>query len=254
MPDPNAMTDERIEEIIQSERAYQQATTQLQRFVRVISLPLDLTSKLGNNDAQISQYLEKRLPEARKELVALEVACQRVNWTGTDEVLTALYASETDGIYLMALLKLNGQQWWNSEGEEIPNLELERRHLVDLLFYTARDWASWFSQAKHGDYYLVTRWLASNLSPSVVDAPTVTDDPQPERNLLLMIAFSEVTSMKFVDAKKLLEEKTVSYRFTKEEEVILPVVDGLRRGACRPSAEEEIKNQVRLRSMHRQFE
>ena len=136
MPDLNAMTDERIEEIIQSERAYQQVTTQLQRFVRVITVPLDSTNKLGNNDAQISQYLEKRLPEARKELVALETACQRVKWTGTDEVLTALYASETDGIYFMALLKLNRQQWWNSQGKEIPNFELERRHLLDFFLYS----------------------------------------------------------------------------------------------------------------------
>ena len=74
-----------------------------------------------------------------------------------------------------------------------------------MLFYNARDWASWFPQAKHGDFYLVMRWLANNLSASVVHALTVTDDPQPERNLLLMIAFSEVTSMKFVDAEKLLD-------------------------------------------------
>ena len=72
----------------------------------MISFPLNITSKLGNNDAQITTYLEKQLPEVRKDAVGLKIACPRVKWGVTEEILTALYASETDGIYMMALLKL----------------------------------------------------------------------------------------------------------------------------------------------------
>ena len=109
--DPSAMSNETVEEISQCEKAYQQVTTYSQQFARVISFPLDITSKLGKNDAQITTYLEKRLPEVQKDALGLEVACPRVKWRGTEEILTALYASEPDGIYLMAMLKLNGQQW-----------------------------------------------------------------------------------------------------------------------------------------------
>ena len=144
----NALTDEAIEEMIRTERMYQQMTSHMQRFTRVISFPADLTGKLESNDAQIALCLEKSLPEARKCLGKLEEVCTKVTWKGTDEILTALFAAESDGIYFMALLNLKGQQWWSSEGEENPNIELERRHLVDLLFYTARDWGNSFPQSR----------------------------------------------------------------------------------------------------------
>ena len=139
MPDMIALTDKVIEEMIRTERMYQLMTSHMQRFKRVISLPADITDKLESNDAQITLYLEKSLSEVGKCLGKLEEVCTKITWKGTNEILTALFAAESDSIYFMALLGLKGQQWWSSEGEKIPNIELERRHLVDLLFYTARD-------------------------------------------------------------------------------------------------------------------
>ena len=251
MPDPNTISDEVLETIIQSERAYQAITTHAQRFARVVSSPLDLIGKLGDNDAQMTTYLEKPLPEARRDQTNLELACTKISWRGTEEVLNALFASESDGIYFMALLQLKGQQWWKGGDEEFPIIEMERKHLAELLFYTARDWASWFPQAKHPDFYLVTRWLATNLSSSVVHALTVTEHPQPERNLILMVAFSEVIPLKFIRAREINGVEQVDHDLTLNEEVVVPVIDALRRGACRPSTEEEIDNQVRFRSRHR---
>ena len=55
-------------------------------------------------------FLEKLLPEAQKDQTNLETACAKVPWKGTEEVLNSLFASESDGIYFMALVKLKGQQ------------------------------------------------------------------------------------------------------------------------------------------------
>ena len=107
-------------------------------------------------------YLEKLLPEARKDQNSLEIVCEGIQWSGTEELLTALFASESDGIFFMTLLGLKSQQWWNDSNGEFPNIEMERKHLADLLFHAARDWSSWFPQAKHPDFYLVARWLASS--------------------------------------------------------------------------------------------
>ena len=66
-----------------------------------------------------------------------------------------------------------------------------------------------------------------------------------------MVAFSEISSLKFIDGTKVREEKRVVYEYSNEEKTILPTIDGLRRGAAKPSSEEELSNQVRLRSRHR---
>ena len=151
MPDTSAITDDVLESIIQSRKAFQAVTTHAQRFVRTISFPLDLTNKLGDNDAQMTLFLEKLLPEAQKDQTNLETACAKVLWKGTEEVLNSFFASESDGIYFMALLKLKGQQWWNDLNGDFPNIEMERKHLADLLFHAARDWSGWFPQAKNPD-------------------------------------------------------------------------------------------------------
>ena len=58
----------------------------------------------------MTSYLEKLLPEARKDQTSLETACAKVQWKETEEALNALFASESDGIFFVALLKLKGQQ------------------------------------------------------------------------------------------------------------------------------------------------
>ena len=78
MPDTSAITDDVLESIIQSEKAFQAVTTHARRFVRTISFRLDLTNKLGDNDAQMTLFLEKLLPEAQKDQTNLETACAKV--------------------------------------------------------------------------------------------------------------------------------------------------------------------------------
>ena len=85
----------------------------------------------------------------------------------------------------------------------------------------------------------------------MVHALTVTEYPQPAKNLIWMLAFSEIIPLKFIRAEETNEVKQVDYDFTLNEEVVVPVIDALRRGACRPSTEEKVDNQVRFRSRHR---
>ena len=93
----------------------------------------------------------------------------------------------------------------------------------------------------------MAKWVAAVLNASVIHALTFSNHPQAEKIGILMLAFSEVTSLKFLDSKAISDMKQVDYEYTRNEKVVVPVVDALRRGACRPSTEEEIDNQERIR-------
>ena len=75
MPDTGNMNDETLVAIIQSEKAYQMVTTHQQRFAKVISHPSDLTNKLNDSERSMTQYLEKAVPEAKKDQTSLVEAC-----------------------------------------------------------------------------------------------------------------------------------------------------------------------------------
>ena len=123
-----------------------------QRFVRTIRAPGDLFAKVTNQCEGILRYL---LPpgepiEGYRNIVD---GTKEVQFPGEEFVLSPLTASETDFLYVLHLLGLQGEDWLAEvtvlDDRDARKQESLRQNLLDLLHGIARENYEQFPQVTH---------------------------------------------------------------------------------------------------------
>ena len=138
MPVPQQLSGEVLKQISSVESIVKLVTTSQQRYARTISVPGEIIMKAGQFDTRLSQLLSPAMPDAVVDKVTrMQVLLQKIQFKDMDGmILQAFLASESEALFFMLILNLDGNLWespvYASGGDETVEYKNERWQLIDL--------------------------------------------------------------------------------------------------------------------------